>query len=53
MYLGCYHFDGEPAQLAARIYRRSGVRTEDLELPTPSAPTTITSTANVPSEATD
>jgi ABC-type uncharacterized transport system permease subunit len=35
------------------LRQRSGGRTEELELPTPSAPTTITSTANVPSEATD
>jgi simple sugar transport system permease protein len=35
------------------LYRRSGARTEELELPTPSAPTTLTSTANVPTEVTD
>jgi ABC-type uncharacterized transport system permease subunit len=35
------------------LRRRSGGRVEELEIPTPAAPATITSAANVPTEVTD
>ena len=35
------------------LRRRSGGRIEELEIPTPPAPTTLTSTSNVPTEVTD